>query len=250
MRTRHAAHLMGTVFSFDVPAGTDLDDALRWLHRVDALFSTYDEGSEISRLARGELGMRDCDPLVRDVRALCEDAEARSGGFFSARYGGPFDPTGLVKGWAVEAVGQLLSAAGVVDYCVNGGGDIQLAGRPAPGERWRTGVSDPLRPGELIAVVEAGPATTAVATSGPAERGCHIRDPRTGEPADGGGLASVTVLAEGLTAADAWATAAYAMGSEAAREWLEGLPGVEALGVTTDRGTWRTSGLSGVRIAD
>ncbi|WP_037678123.1 FAD:protein FMN transferase [Streptomyces albus] len=236
---------MGTVFSFDVrgprahDAGPAVEEAVAWLHRVDELFSPYREDSELSRLARGELSAGDCDPLIAEVLLLCEGAEEMSDGWFSTRYAGGLDPTGLVKGWAVEKASQRLAEAGAADTCVNGGGDIQLCGRAGPGRPWRTGISDPLRPGRLAAVVE-GEGRLAVATSGTAERGCHVLNPHTGSPPRHG-LVSVTVLAEGLTAADAWATAAFARG-RSARDWLEALPDVEAFAVTADGGTWSTTG--------
>ncbi|MBL1096478.1 FAD:protein FMN transferase [Streptomyces sp. 205] len=238
---------MGTVFSFDVREVPDaarprvqaaLDGAVVGLHRVDELFSPYRPESQISRLARGEMTLAQCDPDVRDVLRMCEDAEYRSGGWFSARFaGGQPDPTGLVKGWAVERAARMLVSAGAGSVCVNGGGDVQVHGGP-----WRVGVADPHRHGELITVVEAQ-GELGVATSGPAERGCHILDPRTGLP-PAQGLASVTVIATSLADADAWATAACAMGAERARPWLQRLAGAEAFVVTADGATWHTSGFA------
>ncbi|NBM20511.1 FAD:protein FMN transferase [Streptomyces sp. GC420] len=231
---------MGTVFSFDVrgvrtgPLRTALRAAVALLHDADRVFSTYREDSDISRLRRGEVALSGCAPEVAEVLRLCEDAERASGGLFTAGYagGGP-DPTGLVKGWAVERAARLLASAGAEAVCVNGGGDVQLIGGP-----WRVGIADPLRPGALAAVVEHTAGGLAVATSGPAERGCHIIDPRTGAPPVTA-LASVTVVHAGLTDADARATAAYAMGDEA-RDWLESLPDTGAFAVTADGGSWRT----------
>jgi len=234
---------MGTVFSFDVRGGGPavreaLGAAVASLHQADEVFSTYRPESQISRLARGELALADCDPEVRELRRRCEEAERRSGGWFSASYAGAgsFDPTGLVKGWAVERAARVLADAGADGVCLNGGGDVQLLGGD-----WKVGIADPLRPGQLAALVAAGAGTDlAVATSGPAERGCHIRDPRTGEP-PATSLASFTVLCPRLTDADAWATAGYAMG-DAARDWIEALPDAEAFAVTTTGALWYTTG--------
>ncbi|MEU6659353.1 FAD:protein FMN transferase [Streptomyces sp. NPDC046821] len=226
---------MGTVFSVTA-RGEDvtpqaLDEAEAWLRHVDAVFSTYREGSEVSRIARGELAPEDSAPEVREVLRLCERAREQTDGWFTTGYAGGFDPSGLVKGWAVERAAEGLLAAGATGVCVNGGGDVQLHGGP-----WRVGIADPLHPGQVAAVVESQQGTLAVATSGPAERGCHIVDPHTGRaPADG--LASLTVVCEGLTDADTWATAAYAMGPQA-RAWLEAQPGVTAFAMTPDGETW------------
>lgn len=242
---------MGTVFSFDVRGGDPtavraaLDEAVAGLHRVDLVFSTYRQDSQISRLGRGEVGVEECDPEVAEVLELAAEAERVSEGWFSTTYEGRLDPTGIVKGWAVERAARLLAAAGASGVSVNGGGDVQLLGAPGAGRPWRVGVSDPLRPGGLAAVVSAGGVgELAVATSGTAERGAHIVDPRTGKSAVTD-LLAVTVVAPRLTWADCWATAAFARGSRDGLAWLESLPDVEALLITAGDEVWCTGGLAG-----
>ncbi|MDT0457345.1 FAD:protein FMN transferase [Streptomyces sp. DSM 41527] len=243
---RHVERTMGTVFSFDIrdartPAvESALVEAVSWLHRVDEVFSTYRPDSAVSRLARGELGLDDCPAEVREVLGLCEQVGHATEGWFSVAANGGLDPTGLVKGWAVERAVQILKAAGARHLCVNGGGDLQLSGEASPGNPWRIGIAHPLRPGELCTVVTGR--DLAVATSGTAERGAHILDPRTGTPATG--PASVTVVGRSLTTTDAFATAAFAMGA-GARDWLEGLDGHEGFAVTRNGGIWHTQGFPG-----
>ncbi|WP_326756931.1 FAD:protein FMN transferase [Streptomyces hirsutus] len=241
---------MGTVFSFDVRGGQPaavqaaLKDAAAGLRRVDEVFSTYRDDSQISRLARGELTVAECDPEVAEVLELAAEAERVSDGWFSTRYRGRLDPTGIVKGWATERAARRLAEAGAVGVSLNGGGDVQLLGTPGAGRPWRVGVSDPLRPGGLAAVVSAaGADELAVATSGTAERGDHIVDPRTGRSAVTD-LVAVTVVAPRLTWADCWATAAFAMGSREGLAWLETLPDVEALLITAGDEVRCTGGLA------
>ncbi|MEU5524765.1 FAD:protein FMN transferase [Streptomyces sp. NPDC047860] len=242
---------MGTVFSLDVRGGEPvavraaLEEAVAGLHRVDEVFSTYRDDSQVSRLARGELDVGECDPEVAEVLELAAEAERVSDGWFSARYRGRLDPTGIVKGWATERAARRLAAAGAAGVSVNGGGDVQLLGAPGAGRPWRVGVSDPLRPGGLAAVVSAaGAGELAVATSGTAERGDHIVDPRTGRSAVTD-LVAVTVVAPRLTWADCWSTAAFAMGSREGLRWLESLPGVEGLLITAGDEVRCTGGLAG-----
>ena len=68
----------------------------------------------------------------------------------------------------------------------------------------------------------------AVATSGTAERGTHLWDPRTGEPATA--FLSVTVTGPSLTWADAYATTVFVMG-DPGLEWIERFPGYSVLPV-------------------
>ena len=234
--TRHVEHAMGTVFSFDVrhDAADAVARAVTWLHHVDAVFSTYRPDSAISRLGRGEIDVSACPPEVAQVLALCSQAEHDTNGYFTMYPGGRLDPTGLVKGWAIEEASRLLSEAGASHHCVNGGGDIQLGPGASP---WRIGIAHPARPGALRTVVTGH--DLAIATSGNAERGPHILDPHTGRHA--ATLLSITLVGPRLTAVDAFATAAFAMG-EAARDWVEEIDDLEAFAVTASGDSWQTSG--------
>jgi FAD:protein FMN transferase len=247
-RLRHAEQVMGTVVSFDVPAAARADGsltaAIRWLHWVDATFSTYQARSEVSRLGRGEVTLDDCAPEVAGVLAACEALGERSGGYFTAYPAGSLDPSGYVKGWAIERAAAILTEAGSAAHAVNGGGDVQCAGGRPDGTRagapWRLGIANPFLPGTLALTVEGR--DFAVATSGIAERGAHIMDPLAGRPASG--LASITIIGESLTLADAYATAAFAMGPARAREWAStAISGYDAYAVASDGATWRTPGL-------
>jgi thiamine biosynthesis lipoprotein len=245
LRTRHVEHVMGTAFSFDVrwPEATDrhaaadaVAAAVGWLHWVDATFSTYRPDSAISRLARGETRPDDRPAEVGEVLGACAQVERTSRGAFSATAAGALDPSGYVKGWAVERAVAHLRLAGAEAAAVNGGGDVRAFG-PVP---WRVGISDPRVRGRLLAAVEV--ADGAVATSGSAERGRHVTDPRTGRPA--AGLLAVTLVGPDLALADAYATAALVLGDGAA-EWVCGLAGYEALGVRPDGSAWTTPGWPG-----
>src|SRR4051794_13293128 len=203
---------MGTAFSFDVRGAADLGPAVAWLHWVDATFSTYRPDSEVCRIDRGELPLDQAHADVREVLTLCEELRVATGGAFDARAGGALDPSGLVKGWSVDRAVALL---GATDVCVNAGGDVRALGRPEPGRRWAVGIANPFDRTTLVDVVEIGDG--AVATSAAYERGGHIIDPATGRPALG--VASVTVVADDLATADAYATAAFVMGA-GCRDWL------------------------------
>jgi thiamine biosynthesis lipoprotein len=204
------------------------------LREVDRVFSTYRPDSFVSRFGRGELDLADCPPEVSEVLALGAAAERASGGAFSIRLPGPggvpvLDPSGVVKGWAVERAAAALRELPDTDFCLSAGGDMTCRTLDPDGVPWRIGVEDPADPSRVIAVVPV--VTGAVATSGTAHRGEHLVDARTGVAPVG--VASVTVVAGSLTWADIDATAAYAHGEDAAR-WLETRPGRSGLVVWAD----------------
>ncbi|MDQ2830140.1 MAG: FAD:protein FMN transferase [Chloroflexota bacterium] len=248
---RRVAHIMGMPIGVDVrdpeidPGA--LDRAFAWLRWVDATFSTYKPDSEISRLNRGDLALRDVHPDVRAILARCAALRLETGGYFDSeaallaqweRVGdvalrlGAVDPSGLVKGWAVERAARLLEGAGARNYSVNAGGDIRVRGCPSPTSGWRIGIQHPTLRDKMAAVIEA--TDVAIATSGAYERGAHIVDPHTGRPPDG--VLSVTIVGPDLATADAYATAAYAMGQEGPA-WTARLVarGYEAMTILADQ---------------
>lgn len=193
---------------------------LEELRQVDAVFSTYRADSLVSRLNRDELVVADCPAEVAEVLALGAQAEQASDGAFSIwlpddRGRRRLDPSGVVKGWAVERAARQLTALPDTDVCLSAGGDLVCHVADPERPAWRIGVEDPHDPTSLIAVVPVR--TGAVATSGTRHRGPHLLDARTGRPASG--VASVTVIDPSLGWADIDATAAYAQGAGAA-DWL------------------------------
>ncbi len=200
------------------------------LRRVDEVFSTYQPGSQISRLQRGEVSLARCDAEVRDVVRLCEEARESTQGWFDARYAGVFDPTGLVKGWAVQrACAELADALPEIDVMVNAGGDVAVSCGRGDTPPWRLGIENPLARTELVGTVELR--SGGLATSGTAARGEHIHSPRTGRPA--AELASVSVSGPSLMWADVFATAAFARGPDCV-DWLRTLLGHSWLVVALD----------------
>jgi len=209
------------------------------LRRLEAIFSTYRPDSAVSLLADGALSLEQCPPEVADVLDLCNLARVLTGGTFDARRplpdgGTRLDPTGLVKGWAVERAAEPLRALPATDFYVNAGGDLlcHVADERRPG--WRVGIEDPRRPDRVSAVITMRDG--GVATSGAARRGRHIWDPRSGDAADG--PASVTVSGPTLLWADVLATAVYVGGAEAAR-WAAAM-GYQVDVVTRDGVVLRT----------
>ncbi len=240
---------MGTAIGLDLrdpDVSTEaVDAAFDHLRDVDARFSTFRPDSEISRLGRGELPLDACSPDVRAVLERCEAVRLLSRGFFDVRAHRPdggLDPSGFVKGWAVDGAAAILDAAGARNYCFNAGGDVIARGEPEPGRPWRIGIRHPERADRFATVVEAR--DLAVATSGAYERGDHISDPHTGRaPRD---VLSVSVVGPNLADADAYATAAFAMGPSGIA-WIAGLGEYSGCMITAERRLVWTPGFARVK---
>ncbi|MEY2571320.1 MAG: FAD:protein transferase [Acidimicrobiaceae bacterium] len=233
-----------------------LDEIFIWFDRVDQLFSTWRDDSEVSRLAAGDLRWNDLSSEVQVVLDLCDRVTELSRGAFDIRVGadprvtpraglGRIDPSGLVKGWALDRAAERLRASGVTSFAIAAGGDIVTAGRPAPTHGWRIGIQHPWQQDKVAAVVEVS--DVGVATSGRYERGDHIIDPRTGRAAVG--VTSVTVIAEDLALADGFATAALVLGADGAR-WLTEDVGVAAFVIDDEASVVVNDAFAELRCAD
>ena len=213
---RHVETVMGMPMSVDVrDDGSDaaalVEEAFAVLRAADRRFSRYDPDSEVSRFGRAELRPTDLSDDLREVLAIAGRAWEDSGGAFSVRRpDGTLDTDGVVKGWAAQRAADVLWAGGLRRYCLNAAGDVAARGEPEPGRGWNVGIRDPADPTAFLAVVELRDG--AVATSGTYERGAHVWDGRTGEPATA--LVSASVVAQDLTTADVLATSVLALGAD------------------------------------
>jgi thiamine biosynthesis lipoprotein len=225
-----------------VPADA-IEPVWQWFQRVDDIFSTWRDDSEISRVARGELDLTSTSTEVQEVLDLCARLKSTSRGAFDVAFAAgadpevpgrrAIDPTGVVKGWAVDRAAERLGALGVTHASINAGGDILVCGDTP----WRIGIQHPWERDKTAQIVAL--TNGAIATSGNYERGDHVVDARTGRPAVG--LTAVSVIAPNLMLADGYATAALALGNEG-MEWLATRPDVVAVGITDDRRVVKTAG--------
>lgn len=167
------------------------------------------------------------------------------------------DLSAVAKGLAVDLAAHELES--FVNFAIDAGGDLYLAGQNDRGEPWAVGIRDPRDGRELVDTVRVSGA--AVCTSGDYERvspvgdgSHHIIDPRAPANSDaaegmsvapagpGGGASSVTVIAPSTVVADALATAAFVLGPRAGIELLE-RHGVDGLILTTSGGRFMTQGM-------
>jgi len=246
---RRVERAMGTMVSLYLPEGgadsEAADAAFAWFHEVDERFSPFAPESEVSRVISGEIPLARVSADLREVFEIADAVETLSGGAFDIRAhrsDGRPDPTGVVKGWSVDRAGAILADAGVERFFISAGGDVLVRGGQEWGVPWKVGIAHPFAPDAVALVLQGN--DLAVATSGTTERGHHITDPHSGRPADE--LLTVTVAGPDLARADAYATAAFAMGTEGLR-WVDALPGYYAAGITHDARLVTTRGLDRLR---
>jgi thiamine biosynthesis lipoprotein len=220
-------------FADEAATWDELERVFAYFSHIDELFSTYKETSEISRINRGELRPVEYSEEVRTILALSEETKWETGGYFDIRRGGLYDPSGIVKGWAIYNVATMMRERGARNFYIDAGGDIEIAGHK-DGRPWRVGVRNPFNRAENVKVLALS--DCGVATSGTAIRGQHIYNPRDPETPLLE-IASLTVIGPDVYEADRFATAAFAMGRRGIYfiEQLEGFEGfmIDAQGMAT-----------------
>lgn len=234
---------MGMPVSVEVVGGDqDIHEAVfAYFTAIDERFSPYKPDSEVSKLNTRRIATADASPEMKTVLALADLTKRETGGFFDVMTPtGTFDPSGIVKGWAIWKAAQLLHAKGYEHFWVEAGGDIQTSGTDAHGKEWSIGIRNPLKPDEIVKVVY--PRGAGIATSGTYIRGHHIYDPHLGKQVESD-IVSLTVLGPNVYEADRFATAAFAMGSQGVL-FLEHRPELEAYAIDTNGRATMTSGFA------
>jgi thiamine biosynthesis lipoprotein len=153
----------------------------------------------------------------------------------------------VAKGLAIDLAARELRHD-CEDFAIDAGGDLYAAGCNVSGRPWAIGIRHPRQADAVIDVVRLSGA--AVCTSGDYERrspiddGSHLVDGRRrGERHALDAMASVTVIATCAMVADALATAAFALGADEGRAFLE-VQGVDGLLVSSSLDRTETSGFS------
>jgi thiamine biosynthesis lipoprotein len=253
---RRVEEIWGTVISIDVRAdlpASALDPVVEWFHEVDARFSTWRSDSDITAIGHGASSLEDATADVREVLLACEALRVATGGAFDVTAGaraedphapgrGPVDPSGFVKGWALERAATIVARTGARDFAIAAGGDMLVRGEARPGEPWSVGIQHPHQRSAVCAVLHVR--DLGVATSGRYERGDHILDPSTGRPTTG--VACATVVGHDLGVADAWATALMVLGTRGITRLVRET-GYDAMIVSDDDAVTATEGFASLR---
>ena len=218
--------------------GSIFDEVFLYLEYIDQTFSTYKDQSEISRINRHELELKDACEDVKTIFALAEETRLSTDGFFDIQHEGLYDPSGIVKGWAIFNAAEIIREKGFENFYVEAGGDIQTFGVNAQGQEWRVGIRNPFNMDEIVKVVAIS--NCGIATSGTYIRGQHIYNPNNRDEIITDVL-SLTVIGPDIYEADRFATAAFAMGHNGIM-FIENLQGFEGYMINQNKMATYTTG--------
>jgi thiamine biosynthesis lipoprotein len=251
---QRARYLMGTVCEVAVPDGQEPEIELAFAEakRIEQMLSTWIDGSELSRLNRGEDA---ASPELQALLATAADWSRRTNGAFDPRIkslidiwrtrqagaipdraaiaramqGRQWEEGAFGKGYALDRMLARLTAPEVM---IDFGGQLVMRGElkvtiADPTNRQRPVVAFTMRDGSLS--TSSGSEKTFTIGG---RRFSHIIDPRTGDALPPRG--SVSVIADDATTADILSTALYVMGEDEGLRWA-GANGVGVIFINTNR---------------
>lgn len=158
------------------------------------------------------------------------------------------DLGGVAKGYAQDAVYDLLKDRGVEHGLVNFGGSVGAIGRKTDGKKWVVGIKDPRGETGTELLGEITAENEFVSSSGDYERFFerggkryfHIFNPSTGYNPEG--VISTTVVGPNGKITDILSTSVLVLGKEKGLALLETLKNYQGLAVGSDGGVSTTPG--------
>ena len=152
----------------------------KYLQNVEEKFSPFLSESLVSR--HTDLGEELQDDFFdieyQEVYSRSIIAKKETQGLFDPFFDGKYNPTGFVKGWAIENafmkyIKPLIDSNIIEAGAINGAGDIQVGTRLDSNFSWEIGIENPEDKEKIIAKYSIK--NGAVATSGLSKKGQHIK---------------------------------------------------------------------------
>lgn len=217
----------------------DIEAVFSYFQSIDTQFSTYKKTSEVEKINDGQVKPEDYSREMERILRLADKTTQETQGYFTVRFDGKLDPSGIVKGYAIHEGAKLLAKRGYRNFSVEIGGDIEVHGKNAEGRKWQIGIQNPFQTDEIVKILELS--NKGIATSGTYLRGSHIYDPVHKRQATE--IASITVVGPNIMDADRLATAAFAMGEQGIA-FIDTLPGFAGYMIAKNKRAYMTRSLT------
>ena len=169
------------------------------LHQIDLDFSPFRYDSLVSKYQRG-----DRTPILEstDFQAVYGQAvlaEQMTDGIFTPYFAGRYDPTSLVKDWAIEQcldeyLKPLLKNPRIDGVSLSCDGEMRMAVRPNSDFRWEINIVDPADSQTIMTTYYLKGGAVAISDNHKYSESTHNQ------------VEQVTVISNSLIDADIWAT--------------------------------------------
>ena len=192
----------------------------KYLQNVEEKFSPFLSESLVSRHTDVGEELQDdfFDIEYQEVYSRSIIAKKETHGLFDPFFDGKYNPTGFVKGWAIENafmkyIKPLIDNNILEAGAINGAGDMQVGTRLDSNFSWKIGIENPEDKEKIIAKYSIK--NGAVATSGLSKKGQHIKSDNDINHVQ------VTVVGTYLSDVDVLATAGVVANEKIWREIVE-----------------------------
>lgn len=192
----------------------------KYLQNVEEKFSPFLSESLVSRHTDIGEELQDdfFDIEYQEVYSRSIIAKKETHGLFDPFFDGKYNPTGFVKGWAIENafmkyIKPLIDNNILEAGAINGAGDMQVGTRLDSNFSWKIGIENPEDKEKIIAKYSIR--NGAVATSGLSKKGQHIKSDNDINHIQ------VTVVGTYLSDVDVLATAGVVANEKIWREIVE-----------------------------
>jgi thiamine biosynthesis lipoprotein len=218
----------------------DFREIFDYFKNIEEKFSFFKDTSEVSKINRGEISLLDYSEEMKNILNLAEDIKKMTIGYFNiVTADGKINPSGIVKGWAIQQAINILIKKGFENFYLEVGGDVQICGKNSQNKAWQIGVRNPFNLSEIVKNITLAN-NEGVATSGTYIRGEHIYNPLENyKPITD--IVSLTVVGPNIYQADCMATAGFAMGKNGIL-FIEDLDGFEGYMIDKNGLATMTSG--------
>lgn len=241
LSVKRNADIMGMPITVEIKVGSkkmfdeekinsDIKKVFDYFIAVDKKFSPFKKDSQVSKYNRGEKIDSDMELILK----LADELKHKTDGYFNIkRANGKIDPSGIVKGWAINNASDMLRRQGYKKFYIDAGGDAEIVGY-----KWKWGIRNPFNVMQIVKVLKLS--NCGIATSGTYERGQHIYNP-VNKNQNISDIVSLTVIGSNVFEADKLATPAFAMGRRGI-EFIELQPNFEGYMIDLNGIATMTSG--------
>jgi len=118
--------LMGMPITVEIvdanAAENGINKIFEYFKYVDEKFSPFKKTSEITKINNGKIKEENYSPDMKAVFSLAEKTKRETNGYFDIiDNNGKYNPSGLVKGWAIYNAAELLKKMGFENFYVEAG---------------------------------------------------------------------------------------------------------------------------------
>src|SRR5260221_1647418 len=147
--------IMGMPVIIDVSDSVNdeiFEEIFDYFREVDEKFSPYKATSEVTLINNSKSKIKKTSADMKLILKLANETKEETNGYFDIYRNNYFDPSGIVKGWAIYNASKILTKKGIKNFYIDAWGDIQTSGKNGDGKKWAIGIRNPVKTNENVKI--------------------------------------------------------------------------------------------------